>query len=253
MWPRKPDQPRPRSLGDQLPLLYRAEDRHWWSRGMREMGMGLLDSVTLPPGPVVEIGCGSGAFLAELGRHWPDRTLIGLDLRSDALAHARQRGAGLLAQADIGHMPLTTQSCALVVGLDIFDQSGVELIGALRACRALLRPGGVLLFRVSALPWLASPHDAAFGTVRRHHAHEIRHALAAAGLAPVRLTYANSLLLPLAAANRQFQRMGLAQVDSSFRVNGLLNTLGHAILAGEAQAMRRWDLPIGSSLFCLAQ
>ncbi|MBP7963555.1 MAG: class I SAM-dependent methyltransferase [Caldilineaceae bacterium] len=253
MWRRQPGHAPLGLVGDQLPYLYRVEDHHWWSRGMREIGLGLLDGVTLPPGPVAEIGCGSGAFLADLGRRWPDRTRIGLDLRGDALAHARLRGPGPLVQADVGHLPLADQSCALVVGLDVFDQSGVELIGALRSCRGLLRPGGVLLFRVSALPWLASPHDAAFGTARRHHAHEIRHALAAAGLAPVRLTHANSLLLPLAAANRHLQRLGLAAVDSGFQADGPLNTLGHAILAGEAQIVRRWDLPIGSSLFCLAR
>lgn len=256
MWRRQSDLSLPRRVGDHLPLLYQVEDRHWWSRGMGKMGLGLLDDVSLPPGPVVEIGCGSGAFLADLGRRWPDRTLIGLDLRGDALALARQRHlprSAHLVQADVGHLPLAEQSCALVVGLDVFDQSGVELGEALRACRGLLGPGGYLLFRVSALAWLASPHDAAFGTGRRHHAQEIRQALASAGLVPVRLTYANSLLLPLTAANRQLQRMGLADVASGFQARGPINSLGHAILWAEAQIMRRWDLPVGSSLFCLAQ
>lgn len=220
---------------------------------MRRIGLRLLDGVTIPPGPVVEIGCGSGAFLAELSRRWPDRAVIGLDLRGDALAHAQPRAAGRLIQADVGRLPLVDQGCALVVGFDIFDQVGVAFVEALKDCRALLRPGGYLLLRVSALPWLASPHDAAFGTGRRYSAGELRHALSTAGLTPVRLTFANSLLLPLAAANRQLQRMGLAQVDSAFLSEQWSNALGHAILAGEAEVIRRWDLPIGSSLYCLAQ
>lgn len=250
---KKSDQPAPGSFGDQLPLLYQTEDRYWWSRGMRGMGMRLLDRVILPPGAVVEIGCGGGAFLVELGRRWPDRAMAGLDLRGIALTHARQRHAASLIQADAGHMPVADQSCALVVALDVFDQVGVNLAEALRTCRGLLRPGGYLLLRVSALSWLSSPHDTAFGTHRRYHAHEMRQALEAAGLAPVRMTHANSLLLPLAAANRALQRLGLIEMDSAFLPEGPLNTLFHTVLAAEAELVRWVDLPIGSSLFCLAQ
>jgi len=238
--------------GDRLPLLFAVETWHWWSRGMRAIGMGLLDHLALPAGDVVEVGCGSGLFLPGLRRRWPGRTVTGLDLRGDALARARQRNAGPLLQADLGNLPLADQSCALVVALDVFDQAGTDLEDSLSTCRSLLRPGGYLLLRVSSMPSLSSPHDAAFGTARRFRAPELQQALAAAGFSPVRLTHANTLLLPFAAINRFFQRCGLAGVEGAFGRPGFMNGLGFAVLSGEGAFLRWGDLPVGSSLFCLA-
>ncbi|RLT44583.1 MAG: class I SAM-dependent methyltransferase [Chloroflexi bacterium] len=240
-------------VGSHLPLLYTVEERHWWSRGMRAIALGLLDGVVLPPGAVLEIGCGGGNFLSALHHRWPGRPLLGLDLRWDALLHAKQRDAELLVRANLDRMPLAGQSCALVVALDVFDQTGVEFGQALSTCWSLLRPGGYLLLRVSALAWLSSPHDAAFGTQRRYSSAEIGRALEAAALVPLRLTYANSLLLPLIAAHRLLQQFGLAGVDGAFGSDGFLNSLGYSALVMEAAFLQRYDLPIGSSLFCLAQ
>lgn len=241
------------TFGSHLPLLYATEEHHWWSRGMRALSGVLLDNVALPPGAILEIGCGGGAFLGELRRRWPDRPVMGLDLRGEALTFARQRGGGDLFQASVTHLPVAPACCALVTALDVFDQAGIALADALTTCRGLLQPGGYVLLRVSALPWLSAPHDVAFGTGRRYHAAEIEQALSAAGLAPVRLTYANSLLFPLAVANRLLQRMGLADVEGSFESGGWLDAVCTAALDAEASLLAATDLPIGSSLFCLAQ
>jgi SAM-dependent methyltransferase len=202
---------------------------------------------------VLEIGCGGGAFLAELRRRWPDRAVVGLDLRGEALAHAHPRRVADLFQASVLHMPVAEERCALVTALDVFDQAGVALSDALSTCWSLLRPGGYLLLRVSALPWLTGPHDVAFGTGRRYHTGEVGSALKAANLHPVRMTHANSLLFPLAVANRLLQRLGLADVEGAFDSCGWLDTICYAALAQEVTLLRQMDLPIGSSLFCLAQ
>lgn len=239
--------------GSHLPLLYRMEGEHWWSRGMRRIALSLLEKLFLPPGAVLEMGCGGGRFLAELRRRYPGRLVCGLDLRWDALAQARRRQAEVLIQTDARRIPLAEESCSLIVALDVFDQSGVELEQAILACASLLRPGGCLLLRVSALSWLASPHDTAFGTGRRYHIQEVRRALQAAALSPLRLTHANSLLLPLTAAHRSLQQMGLVETDSALRPDGLWNGLWYSILATEAALLQHRDLPIGSSLLCLAR
>ncbi len=234
-------------------MLYQVEERHWWSRGMRRICLELLAQTPLPQGALVEIGCGGGSFLRELQHLWSERLVFGMDLRWDALMQASQRGAKRLVLTDAGHMPLPSESCALIVALDVFDQSGIELAPVLKACRSLLRPGGCLLLRVSALSWLASPHDAAFGTGRRYHAHEMRQSLAAASLQPVRLTHANTLLLPLIATHRFLQQRGVVGAESALRTDGLWDSLWYSVLVAEAALLRRYDLPLGASLLCLAQ
>ncbi len=91
------------------------------------------------------------------------------------------------------------------------------LTGALAEVRRVLRPGGVLLARVSAHPWLSGPHDLAFNTGRRWRLHDLVRHFQAAGLQVERTTYANSLLSPLIVAARLLQRWGDLARRASWR------------------------------------
>ena len=55
---------------------------------MRSVTHSLLAGVDLPDGPVVDVGCGGGRFLAEFGRHFPERDRYGVEISAQALADA---------------------------------------------------------------------------------------------------------------------------------------------------------------------
>jgi SAM-dependent methyltransferase len=240
--------------GTLLPALYEADAVGGWNVGMRAASHALLDGVTLPSGPLLELGCGGGAFSLELGDARPGATVIGLDLRAEALAFAQSRAAaGAWVQGDLLRLPFSGPTFALVVALDVVDQVGVDAAAALAMVRALLLPGGAALLRVSAHAWLYGPHDVAFGTGRRYGRNEFVTLVRGARLTPTRVTYANSLLSPAVVVVRLLQRWGVLAFTRELYEEGGVNRLLGTALHVEAGWLRRHNLPWGTSLFVLAK
>ncbi|MCB0228093.1 MAG: class I SAM-dependent methyltransferase [Anaerolineae bacterium] len=240
-----------------LPALFAVEDTHWWAAGMRRVSHALLGGVVLQPGWIAEIGCGAGAFAAELAHRHPGRDVLAVDLHPAALAVASGRRAQqehlYIAASDGQRLPLPDESCALVVTLDVLDQARIDPLLALREIRRVLKPGGWLLLRVSAYPWLLGPHDRAFGTARRYSRVALDTTLVRGGLDPVRMTFANSLLLPVAVVARLAQRRQWLPATAGLAGVGRLNSLLARVLGGEALWLRRQNLGWGLSLYALAR
>ena len=236
-----------------LPALYATQYNHWWSVGMRAMTHAILDSVTIPAAPILEIGVGGGAFASELTRRYPTHRVIGTDLNPVALQHASTTLIHSVWQADLHQLPLPNNYCGAFVAMDVVDQKGVNLVAALREAKRVLVPEGLMILRVSAYDWLRGPHDVAFGTGRRYSAPEMRTALIEAGLHPVRLTYANSLLFLPAAAVRLSQREGHGEVEDQLETAAPLAWFFKTVLRSEAQLLRHMDAPFGLSLYAIAR
>ena len=119
-----------------------------------------------------------------------------------------------------------------------------------------MRPGGWGLVRVPALPALWSAHDEAVHARQRYWLGELRAKAEQAQWEVVRGTYANTLLLPGAAAARWVKAArreagghnGESEVQE---VPGLANAALTATLWLEAQWLRRADLPLGLSALVL--
>lgn len=99
-----------------------------------------------PPGPVVDLGCGTGLVGAELAQAGEE--FIGVDLSGEMLREAERRGVyARLVKADIleelQRMP--PGSARAVVAADVFIYLG-ELGGVFAAVARLLAPGGLFAF-----------------------------------------------------------------------------------------------------------
>lgn len=237
-----------------LPSLYAAEEAGGWNVGMRAIGRALLANVPLPFGPILELGCGGGAFAIDLARTHPGVQVVGLDLRDAALIFARSRSQQVTwLQGDLSQLPFAGATFALIAALDVVDQEGVDAGAALTAIHNLLLPGGVALLRVSAHAWLYGPHDVAFGTGRRYSRSAFVALVRCAGLTPLRVTYANSLLAPAVAAVRLLQRYGLLPFSQELYQEGTVHRLVGAALELEARWLQQRDLAWGLSLMVVAK
>lgn len=241
-------------FGSHLATLYQMDESNGWAQGMRRITLAFLEGMPIIKGPYLDLGCGSGMFVHELAAARPQSLVLGADLSSTALEYAQERSSGeRLLQADVGQLPLASNSVGLITALDVFDQTGIEIEPTLGEAGRVLRPGGLLLLRVSAHPWLWGPHDVAYNTGRRWHAHDLVAALQSAGLAVERTTYANALLSPAVVAMRLLQRWGWLDVDAIYAKHGLLNDLTRRSLAAEAEWLVHHKFPFGISFYALAR
>ena len=241
--------------------LYALEEGLWWFVGMREITAALLDPLC-PPGErrdVLDAGCGTGDMLTRLAPYAGGGTVAGIDVSADALHFCQERGHRHLAQASVTDLPFAGASFDLVTSFDVL----VQLPGdgadeqAIREMHRVLRPGGVAFVRAAAYRWMKSGHDEALGTQRRYSLGALAAALERAGFEVVRATYANALLLPVAAVRRLvLKRLGLAAAGSDVKpVPPPLNRALAAVLRGEARVLRRPGarLPAGLSAICVAR
>ena len=244
--------------------LYTLEEHFWWFAGMREITSVLLDPVCPPTKDrlILDAGCGTGGSLRWLARYARNGRVVGVDLASEALRFCREREHACLAQASVTDLPFADSQFDLLTSFDVLVQLPGEMADerAIREMYRVLRPGGIAFVRVAAYEWMRSGHDEALGTQRRYQLATLNERMERAGFHTVRATYANTLLLPLAALRRLLlKRIGL--VDSGSDVKPLppkLQWLNRALiraLRGEARLLKhpRSRLLAGLSAICIAE
>lgn len=241
---------------EEYATIYRLEQRHWWYVGMRDISLALLAPL-LRRGEtlrVLDAGCGTGGMLLTFDQMG---AAAGIDYSPLALGFCRARGLRRTARASVTHLPFRTATFDLVTSFDVLYHLDVSDDGqALQEFARVLKPGGLLLLRLPAFEWLRSSHDAMVHTRHRYTAGEVRARVRKTGLDIVRLTYANTALLPVAAASRFAQRMrgqGEHPESDVQETTGVVNTVLRGVLAFEAALLRYFDFPAGVSVFCLAR
>jgi ubiquinone/menaquinone biosynthesis C-methylase UbiE len=240
-------------------LMYHVEDTLWWYHGMEAISRAVIernyprgDSATGGLIKILDAGCGTGAvmnYLADYGK------VTGLDFSPHALQFCRARGKQRLTQGSVNAMPLANNSFDLITSFDVLYFKGVDDQLALSEFRRVLKRGGRAFLRLPAYEWMRGAHDEAVNTAHRYTTHDIKQKLVKAGFVIEHLSYANTLLFPLAAFKRLvLERFSGAQEESDLSLKtGGMNMLFKKILSAEAKWVARKGLPIGLTVVALAR
>ncbi len=237
-------------------LMYQVEQEHWWYQGMAAITRAVFDH-WLPARRdlrVLDAGCGTGVALATYLKEYGIAS--GVDLSPLALGFCQKRDLHRLSRASLLDLPFAPASFDLITSFDVLYERAVsDDLTALRELARVLAPGGFLFLRLPAYDWLRGTHDEIIHTARRYTVRRIADLLRQSGLKPLHLTYANTLLFPLAAAKRLLERLRpahKAESDLEMRM-GRLNGILRGVLAAEAPWVSSRGLPFGLSVLALAQ
>ena len=239
-----------------LAATARAEDRHFWFRGLRRNARRWLTEALGGRRARCIVDCGAGTgrnldWLNELG--WA----VGVERSPTGLSAGRARGRRLV-RGTVTRLPFADATVDVTTSFDVLycldDTSEHE---AIREMWRVLRPGGVTLVNAAALDILRGSHSALTHEVRRYTPARLSARLLEAGFDIARLSYTNMATFPIALAVRWSERAtGRADEasEADLRVPPApVNTTLDAALAIEGAILRVVNLPIGSSLLCLAR
>src|SRR5262249_35011516 len=237
----------------------RAEARHFWFRGFRAFVTPLIQIALArpaPPAAILDCGCGTGANVEWLGRYG---RAYGFDLSPIGLRIGREARRTRLVRATVAAAPFPSEAFDLVTSFDVLYSldDRVEAAAIAEVVRGL-KPGGHPNVHVAAVRVLRGDHSVLSREVRRYSRGDLRGRLEAAGFSIIRLTYTNATLFPALLAARFVQRRrGLraeTEAEAEIRVPPApVNALMSLMIRLEAAWIRRFDVPFGSSLLCLAR
>ena len=200
---------------------------------------------------VLEVGCGVGAILAQLG---PRDFVMGVDVEPELADFTRKRFAGRsnheFATLDITSLTVAERSKLKQHEFDTIVCSNVlEHIDDHRSAVAsmgdLLVPGGALALLVPAHPALFGPYDLTDGHFRRYTKATLRELLDGANLNIERLHHFNSI----GAVGWWVQYRVMRRSDQTQGDYKLMQTLVPILSAVE----KRLKPPIGLSLVAVAR
>lgn len=227
------------------------DQRHWWYVARRKVLTDLIRREVRPPADarILEVGCGTGHNLAMLGQFgWVDA----LELDDEARALAEKRLGKPIFSASLPELKgVPERHYDLIAALDVIEHVADDE-AALASIARRLKPGGKLVMTVPAHQWMWSAHDVANHHQRRYSHRALRRLVEGSPLRLDKTGYFNSLLFPLAIAERMASKArGKEGADVSLPAAPLNAALEKAF-AAERYLVGRLPLPPGLSLFAIA-
>jgi SAM-dependent methyltransferase len=170
-----------------------------------------------------------------------------------ARAHARR-----VVQGTVAALPFADTSVDLTTSFDVLyclDDREERL--AVSEMWRVLKPGGVALVNVAALDLLRGSHSTLTMERRRYTPSRLIALLNAAGFVVTRLTFTNMLTFPLTLGVRMADRFtGRVNTGSDAELHvppAPINLILRGAMAIEGALLRMTNLPIGTSLMCVAR
>jgi SAM-dependent methyltransferase len=227
------------------------DQRHWWYRARREVLADLIRREAMPPANarILEIGCGTGHNL-EMLKAFGD--VDALELDDEARTIAEKRLGRSVMSAPLPELEgVRDGEYDLIAALDVIEHIDDDR-GALAAIAAKLRKGGRFMMTVPAHPWMWSAHDVVNHHKRRYSKASLKRLIEGSPLELKKLGYFNSLLFPLAVAERLSSKIRGKDDPKVKLPPAPLNSALRAVFSAERHLVGRLPLPPGLSLFAVA-
>lgn len=235
--------------------MSQVERVHWWYVARRDIIRQTIKSLNLPNNAkILEVGCGTGgnlSMLSEFGQ------VSAIEMDKNAIKIANDESAKNKVDIQIGSMPndnpFSEEQFDLIVLFDVLEHIELdqETLHALYAC---LKSGGNIVISVPAYQWLWGQHDVQLHHKRRYLKGEVIAKLGNAGFNIQNATYFNTLLFPLAAAIRFWEKLTKnTDVVGQKTPSNLINAVLTAVFRFERHLLKFINLPFGISILAIGK
>ena len=227
------------------------DDRHWWYRARREIIAELIRREAELPAKaeILEIGCGTGHNLQMLSAFGH---VDGLELDDQARAISEKRFGRKIMRSPLPELAEVKDTHYNLIGaFDVIEHIDDDK-AALASIATKLKPGGTFMMTVPAHQWMWSAHDVVNHHKRRYTKRSLRALVEGSPLKLEKVGYFNSLLFPLAVAERAVSKLRKKQDADVKLPPAPLNGVLEVVFAAERHLVGRLPLPIGLSLFAVA-
>lgn len=235
--------------------LARLDRAHWFYRGKRAIVRYWLErSIKLGHEDLlIDAGMGAGTWLEEMSGTC---RVLGLDDHDESLAIAGPRlkaAGGASLKSSLERTPLPDSTASAVTALDVLEHLDDDA-GALCELVRLVRPGGVIVLTVPALPFLWSDWDVALHHRRRYLRSDLERLIEPLHVEMIRLAYFNvSAVLPIWLI-RRWRRSRPGMYQSEWAEHRLPGPFWNKVLQAGMVWPSRWRWfrpPFGVSLLAV--
>jgi SAM-dependent methyltransferase len=227
------------------------DHRHWWYRARRRILAELIRREARPPAnaQILEIGCGTGHNLAMLSGFGH---IDGLELDDEARALSEKRLGRKVMSSPLPELAeVSNRHYDLIGAFDVIEHIENDR-AALASIATKLKPGGKFVMAVPAHQRMWSAHDVVNHHKRRYSKRSLKALIEGSPLQLDKIGYFNSLLFPLALAERAASKLrGKASAGVALPP-APLNAALEKVFGLERHLVGRLPLPIGLSLFAVA-
>lgn len=218
------------------------ENNHWWFVARRELIKLLLDRYASKEGKVVDIGCGSGQNIRFLREY----NVIGLDNSEFFIKYAKKHNLNII-KGTFPKTPFKRNSFDIVLCLDLLEHVKDDTQGLTEIYR-ILKSNGLVIITVPAFSLLWGKHDEDNQHLRRYQKNNLTDLMKKFKI--IRASYWTfSPFIPVLLVRKIFR----GHKSDLIKHNRIVNYIFLSILRLEHIYLRYFDLPIGVSLFVVAQ
>ncbi|MCX6732106.1 MAG: class I SAM-dependent methyltransferase [Candidatus Roizmanbacteria bacterium] len=210
----------------------------------------LINTYTQKKGiSILDVGCGTGKnleFLAHHGEVW------GVDISEEALLFCKKRGLLQVKKGEAEKLPFESETFDVVCALDVLEH--VDDIKSIKEVKRVLKDEGSIVITVPAFHWLWSKWDEILHHKRRYTKRDLEKVLVKEGFVVQRNTYIHSFLIIPVFIVRKLKELQHKTYSSDFQINSIFtNRILHFISKLEQMWVNRYDMPLGTSVLCIAQ